>query len=124
MVRPTRLLLAALVSACGGDLTAPPTPTLEVAVVTTGRPADPDGYSVQVDGGRAMPLGVNATLRVSDLVPGNHQVVLDGVALNCRLSGPNPRTVGVSANDIATVRFEIQCSSPPGSLATSLARPL
>jgi hypothetical protein len=120
MVRPATLILAALVSACGGDLAAPPTPTLEVAVVTTGQPVDPDGYSIQVDGGPAMPLGVNATVRVSDLIPGNHEVVLDGVALNCRLSGSNPRTIGVKAGDISTVRFEVQCGTPPGSLEIAI----
>jgi TolB protein len=121
MVRPTGLILAALVSGCGSDLNAPPTPTLEVVVVTIGQPVDPDGYSLQVDGRRAMPLGVNATIRVSDLIPGSHEVVLDGVALNCQLSGPNPRTVGVSAGDVTTVRFEIQCGTPPGSLEIVIA---
>lgn len=121
MVRPASLVLAALVSACGGDLTAPPTPTLEVAVVTTGQPVDPDGYSLQVDGGRAIPLGVNATVRIGDLIPGNHEIVLDGVAVNCQLSGPNPRTVGVSAGDVTPVRFEIQCGTPPGSLQIVIA---
>jgi TolB protein len=121
MVRPTRLLLAALISACGGDLNAPQTPTLEVAAVTTGQPVDPDGYSIQVDGGPTMPLGVNATIRVTDLIPGSHEIVLDGVAVNCRLSGPNVRMVGVSAGDITTVRFEVQCSTPPGSLEIVIA---
>jgi TolB protein len=116
MARPTWIALLALLSACGGDLTAPPTPTLEVQVTTTGQPLDPDGYTVQVDGARDTALGVNATIRIEDLLPGNHEVVLDGVAPNCLLAGPNPRTVSVSAGDVTPVRFDVLCGSPPGSL--------
>ena len=115
MVRPTWTALVALLAACGGDLAAP-TPTLEVQAVTTGRPADPDGYTVRIDGGHVTALGVNATVRVADLLPGSHEVELEGVAPNCTLQGPNPRTVSVSAGDVIPIRFDVQCGAPSGSI--------
>jgi len=120
MSRSTWLALIALLPACG-DPTAPAPPTLEVQAVTTGQPVDPDGYAVQVDGRSHVAVGVNATIRVGDLAPGNHQVVLNGVAPNCALAGPNPRIVDMRASDVTPVRFEVQCGTPPGSIEVVIA---
>ena len=87
--------------------------SLHVTTTTTGVPADPDGYSVCVDTGfyyscyYAAAIAVNgeATIPVG---PGAHEVLLDGVAPNCTVSGANPRTVMVSGR--TDVPFAITCA--------------
>ena len=51
--------------ACGGDGgTDVVLPSLRITTTTTGIEADPDGYSVSIDGQAAQPMGLNASLTV------------------------------------------------------------
>jgi WD40-like Beta Propeller Repeat len=109
-------LLGALITGCGEDLTAPGKGAIEVTSVTAGGPADPDGYSLAVDGGAGQALGTNATLTVLDLPAGDHELTLGGMAPNCVLAGPNPRTVTVTSGATARTTFEAECSTPTGSI--------
>jgi hypothetical protein len=120
MTRPIWMALLAWLPACGGDLNAPSSQMLEVRSVTTGQPTDPDGYLVQVDGGRPTALGVNETIRLADLVPGRHQVELEGVAPNCTVTGSNPRSVSVRAGDVTPIQFDVQCGAPTGSVEVTI----
>jgi Tol biopolymer transport system component/preprotein translocase subunit YajC len=105
---------------CGGEGLEPPTTgTLEIAVITTGTEPDADGYSVSIDGGGELPLGVNGTLEQDDLSPGDHAVLLGGVAGNCTLAGDNPRTVSVTAGRTETITFDIVCAATTGSLTVT-----
>jgi hypothetical protein len=111
--------LAALAIQCGGgaDVTVPPSPgTLEITTSTSGEEQDADGYSVQIDGGAARPIGVAATLTIPEVTPSTHSVQMAGLAANCTLSGDNPRTVGVAAGETTTVSFAITCSATTRSL--------
>lgn len=116
MSRTLSALAAAMLAACGGDLLEPTSATLQLRTITTGAPIDPDGYSARVDGGQGTALGVNATLSVPDLTPGEHEVELSGVAPNCLVAEPNPRRVTMSAGVVTPARFDVLCSTPPGSL--------
>ncbi len=53
------------------------------------------------------PLSRYPTFRAS-----SHQVELIGVALNCTVSGTNPRNVTVAAGKTASVAFKVTCSAP------------
>src|SRR5439155_23636310 len=78
--------------------TGPTTGSLSVTTATSGANGDldPDGYTVTVDGtGRA--IGDNASTTFDGLAPGNHSVVLSGVAGNCTVNGGTSRTVSVTA---------------------------
>ena len=95
------------------------TGSVRVTTTTTGADPDPDGYNVSVDGGAAQAIGTNGTLSVSDLLPGAHEVRLEGVAANCDLTSPNPQTVVVVGGAPIAVAFEVACASV-ATVATAL----
>jgi Tol biopolymer transport system component len=109
-------LLGGLLAGCGDDLTAPERGSIEVTSTTAGDPTDTDGYTLAVDGVEGRALGTNSTLSVSDLSAGDHELTLGGIAPNCVLTGPNPRTVTVTSGATARTTFELECSAPTGSI--------
>jgi hypothetical protein len=91
--------------------------TILTQVVTSGNSVDVDGYVVTLDGdpGLSQPVSPNGSVAFTSIAPGDHSAMLSEVAGNCSLVSPNPQTVGVAADDIARVIFEVTCSAP-GSL--------
>lgn len=81
---------------------------IRVTTVTTGVDL-PSGYYVAVDGGPPMWFDRDSTATSPVLASGDHSVLLDGVATNCRVSGENSRVVPVNAGETARVTFEIAC---------------
>jgi hypothetical protein len=94
----------------------PTTGSIELTTVTTGPTPDPDGYTFEIDGGNAQPIGVNATVTVASLAAGSHAVRLRGAAANCAIGGDNPRGVSVDAGGVARLTFTIACTAATGSL--------
>jgi hypothetical protein len=97
------------------------TGSLEITTSTSGDSPDPSGYTVSVDGGSALAIGVNAERTVDALSPGAHAVVLGGVAENCAVQGQNPRNVTVVAGQTATTTFAVVCDATTGGLAVTIA---
>jgi hypothetical protein len=90
-----------------------PTGSLTVNTVTSGGSPDPDGYLVTLNGTSSMTIAANGTVSFPDLVPGDYQVGLTGIAPNCHLaSGANPRTVPVAAGPATPTTFAIDCVTP------------
>lgn len=113
----TLLVAAGIAVGCGGEnLVGPDVGTLEVISSTTGVELDTDGYTIQIDGGTAQPLGPNATLRQTEIAPGGHSALLAGVSSNCTVNGDNPRSIAVTAGQTASLTFVIVCSATTGSL--------
>ena len=91
------LVLAAIAVGCTGEnLVEPDTGTLEIGSATTGVELDTDGYTVQIDGGPARPLGPNATVQIPEVASGTHTVLLAGAAANCAVEGNNPRSISIT----------------------------
>ena len=113
------LFLALPALGCSGDsLTVPETSgTLAITTSVSGPEPDADGFSVQVDGGPAQPIGATATLTTPELSPGEHTVQLSDMAGNCSVAGDNPRTVSVTAGETATVTFGVTCGATTGGLS-------
>ncbi len=88
------------------------TGSILVRATTTGAAPDPDGYTVSLDGGDARAVGINDSLTVASILPGNHTVHLAGVAANCKVSGTNPLSVAVAAAQPARAEFAIDCPVP------------
>jgi hypothetical protein len=116
-------LAAVLTPGCGGDSTgpagqaAPPTGVIEITVSTVSEivDVDPDGYTLSIDGGLSYTVGVNATVRIGGLPTGSHLVRLDGLAANCSVSGTNPRSVDVIADEAALpLSFSVECVATTG----------
>jgi probable HAF family extracellular repeat protein len=117
---PGLVAVAVAALACGGDSLSPPsTGTLEVTTSTAGLDPDQDGYTVQLDAEPAQPIGSAATVRTTDITPGNHTVQLAGIAANCAVAEENPRTISVSAGETTTVSFTVSCTATTGSLQLS-----
>jgi Tol biopolymer transport system component len=93
--------------------TAPPaqTGTLQVSTVTTG--SDPDGYQLSLDAGPGQPIGINASITLSNIAVGDHMIGLSGIDAPCTLAGENPRSVTITAGATANVQFSIGCGAPP-----------
>jgi hypothetical protein len=106
----------AVLWACGDAPTGPATGTLEITTVTTGDRVDPDGYVVALDGD-GKPIGSNATLMLSDLALGEHELELQGLAAECAIAGPNPRPVTVESGVRGGVTLQISCRADIGSIA-------
>ena len=83
--------------------------SVEVAVTTTGADQDPNGYTVVLNGNSVGTIPVNGTRTIVALLPGDYQVGLQGVAGNCTVGAPNPRTVTVASGATTPVAFAVTC---------------
>src|SRR5437773_7572271 len=116
-------LIAGLVGATGFSVSCvaqPTTGNLAVTTNTTGSNLDPDGYTLTVDRGQSRAIGINNTVTISGLSPGNHSVQLTGVAQNCTVSW-NPRTVSITAGSTTPTTFTVSCAptTTTGTLTVS-----
>src|SRR5881394_337702 len=93
----------------GSDPPPPSTGDLDVTAVTTGSHLDSDDYLSVLDGSRETVVGINATVRITGLAVGSHTVMLDGVASNCTVTAPNPRSVTISAGAATATTFSVRC---------------
>jgi hypothetical protein len=84
---------------------------IQVVTSIEGEPLDPDGYSLSVDGGLGLPLGVRDTAVVPDVIPGEHTLELSGVAPECRINGSNPRTVKTLADQTTHSEYGLVCGT-------------
>jgi Tol biopolymer transport system component len=84
---------------------------IEVATATAGSTADPDGYTVVLDGVTTRAIGVDGHETFADLTVGQHEVELLDVADNCSVAGENPRSVTVQ--DGVTTRVDLTVACPP-----------
>jgi hypothetical protein len=89
----------------------PTTGGVRVTTITSGPLPDPDGYAVTIDESAPQATGANASLVLNDLTPGDHTVLLSGVADNCSVTTQDPLTIAVAAGVIAEATFEIVCSA-------------
>jgi len=99
---------------------AVPTGAIGATTSTTGSPIDPDGYTLTVDGGAAQAVGVNGTRLIADLVVGDHEVELGGVAANCQVQGENPRTLAVTQGQTTQTQFDVVCSATTGLIRVTV----
>jgi TolB protein len=77
---------------------------------------DPDGYTLSLDGAPQQPVAVTDTVVIAQLVPGVHTIGIEGVAVNCAVSGDNPATVQIIAGDTASANFLLACQPTSGAL--------
>jgi len=88
---------------------SPPPGSIEVTTSTGGDNLPGNDYTVSIDQGAASSIGINATVTIGPLSPGDHEVALGGVPANCTVTDDNPRWVTVVAGATAQTAFEVQC---------------
>ena len=101
------------------DPLPPGTGSIRVSTTTSGSDQD-SGYEFTVDGGPSTTIGPNDAATVDNLAPGQHTVVLSGVADNCTVDGGTSQTVTVSSGTAVGASFSIQCSATTGSIEVSV----
>ena len=84
------------------------TGALQVVTLTMGDTLDAQ-YTVVFDTLASQTATSNDTVNLVDLQAGDYSVELTGVAANCRVSDPNPRTVTVRDGEIARTTFGVSC---------------
>jgi len=115
------LVAAVIVGAgCGGEDNGPTDTvtegSIQVQVSTTGSDLDPDGFTVLVDGANGQAVGPDGSVTFSNLAEGTHEVSIEGLAANCSVTGDNPRTVSVTAGEVAQAAFDVVCAALTGNL--------
>jgi TolB protein len=106
----TLLLLTAVLSACGGDSTAPPTTgTLDLNILTTGVDIDADGFLLSLDGGFPGVIPANGTMSKS-MPPGTHTLAISGLSINCDVTAA-PASADVILG--TTTRVDVRASCTP-----------
>ncbi|MFL5459338.1 MAG: hypothetical protein ACJ8AY_01535, partial [Gemmatimonadales bacterium] len=121
---PIALALGLVLYGCGDDgggIAPPSTGTLTITTATTGQPASGGAYNYALDGGTAVPIGLNATATLTDIETGSHSVSLNGLPEGCTVQGANVVTVTVSGGETATVAFAVTCVPPVGSIQVTTA---
>jgi len=96
---------------------------IEVTASTTGSALDPDGYTVTIDGVSSGRIDPNGTLLFENVAQGEHLVGLSGIESNCAVSGDNPVSVQVKANERATVSFHVSCAATELIVSTHTTGP-
>ena len=83
---------------------------VRVTTSTTGVDLDLDGYIADVDGSwdGSRSVGVNGTVILTGIRPGNHTVGLV-TASNCTVAGTHPAPITVAGGDTIPVTFEVAC---------------
>ncbi|UCC83486.1 MAG: PD40 domain-containing protein [Gemmatimonadota bacterium] len=114
--RVCALFLATLVGGCGGDagddVSGPSTTgSIRVTTSTTGDDLDPDGYTIILDGTQSQAMTINGSVTFSGLGEGSHSIQLSDVAVNCTVSGENPRTAIVAAGQTRGEDFGVTCAA-------------
>src|SRR3989442_956010 len=108
----------ALLLAAGCRDQGPSTGNVRVTVTTTGGDLDLDGYALTVDAAGQQSIAVTATVLLPDLPTGPHDVEVTGVAANCTVGGPNPRSIIVRGGQTIEVSFPVACG-PTGVQVTT-----
>jgi hypothetical protein len=108
----------ALTSLACDDPTAPPEPgAITVVVHPAGQDISDQGLRVGVGNAAARPLDSGRLdLTIAGLPPGDHTVLLEGLATNCQVAGANPRVVTVVSNDTTMADFTMVCARRVGSV--------
>ena len=86
---------------------------VNVTATTTGVDLDPNGYIVYLNGpgGASGSVATNGTTAFFQLLPGDYQMTVSGVTLNCDLAGQNPRPVTVASGATAQVTLAVVCAT-------------
>lgn len=94
---------------------------VQIAAPTSGPDGDPDGYTVSVDGAAPVAVPTGGVVTLTRLGAGTHTLELDGVADNCMVDDPRPRSVTLDIGDVATVTFAVSCLAVTGSVQVAAA---
>jgi hypothetical protein len=93
--------------------------TVRVTTRTLGPFPDADGYSVSLDAGEDLAIGSTASLDFPAIGRGEHTLRISGLADNCAIAGPNPRSFDVSGSTSnVEIALEVRCAGLRVTIST------
>lgn len=87
-----------------------------VFTMTTGDDLDPNGFQVRLDDSGQGPIGLNDSLSIQGVPPGDRVLTLGDVSANCDVNGNNPRQIHMQPGEVDSVRFTVLCQRPVGTI--------
>ena len=90
--------------------------SVRARTVTSGADFDPDGYLLTVDAGSTQAIAPNDSVVLPSLSVATHVLTLGGVAGNCVVGAPNPRSVNVTYATATDAVFAVTCSAITGAV--------
>ena len=114
-VRPLLLGFVALLTYGCGEPHEPSPVNLRVRVSTAGVDQD-SSYAVRTGDGLSHTFRGSLTLFLS---LGEHDVVLDQIAPNCSIDGPDTVGVTIVSGEVASIAFEVACRAVTGAIAVT-----
>jgi hypothetical protein len=96
------------------------TGSLQIRTSTDGEDQDSDGYDLALDDGPAQHIGSSDAMTIENVAPGNHTVVLSGIAGNCSVDA-NPKSVDIIAGATNDLTFAVSCVALSGSVAVGVS---
>jgi Tol biopolymer transport system component len=104
------------------DPVEPPAPgAIRVVVHGSGDDIILAGMRVVIANGPTRMFGEQFELSIGGLPPGVHSVRLDGLAVNCQVTSPNPRFVTVVSQQTTVAEFNMACAPRVGSVRVTTA---
>ena len=99
---------------CGNndEVTAPST-NGSISVLTSTSGEIGSGYLVRIDDAMERSVEPNGSVIYADVAPGDYQVMLLSVPSNCVVEGANPRSLSVTAENVARTTFVVTCTNEP-----------
>jgi len=88
------------------------TGTLEVMLSTTGNGTDDDGYTLDLGDVVSQSVDINGAATFDDVDEGTYDLTLSGLADGCTVSGDNPISVDIAADDTTSAKFDVSCTKP------------
>ena len=121
--RSLATIVGVVLTIVGCDTTEPSPPGgIRVVVSPAGEDINLDGLRVSVVNGPTRQLNAGMLeVIIFDLAPGVHMVRLEGLAVNCQVAGPNPRSVSVVSSQTAAAEFNVVCAARVGSVRVTTA---
>ena len=99
-----------------------PPGNLTVTTSTSGLSLDLNGYTVTVNG-QSRAISINGSVTFTGLPAGNQSVTLSDVAVNCTVTGSNPRDVAVPSGATASTNFTVSCVPGPATRLVYTVQP-
>jgi len=99
-----------------------PPGNLTVTTSTSGLSLDLNGYTVTVNG-QSRAISINGSVTFTGLPAGNQRVTLSDVAVNCTVTGSNPRDVAVPSGATASTNFTVSCVPGPATRLVYTVQP-
>jgi len=102
------LLVAGLTGGCRDQSLGLGTGSVEVSLIMSGE-LDPDGCTITIGDGPTTRISSGQSTSFTDLSPGEYELTIDDLEVNCEVEGARSRTVAVVSGQSVQEAFKVVC---------------